>query len=126
MSSVRLASRFTLSALTCLLAALPVFGDDWVMAFHDSRHTGQTSEVVTTPLTLAWTWRDTNAYDTKPQWYPGPHQWYPIFYQGKICIEGGLNPNRVFCLNPSNGSTVWEQDNPGYTQNGYMLYQFDN
>ena len=126
MSSVRLASRFTFSALTCLLAALPVFGDDWVMAFHDSRHTGQTSEVVTTPLTLAWTWRDTNAYDTKPQWYPGPHQWYPIFYQGKICIEGGLNPNRVFCLNPSNGSTVWEQDNPGYTQNGYMLYQFDN
>jgi outer membrane protein assembly factor BamB len=102
--------------------------DDWVMAMHDGRHTGQTSEVVTTPLTLAWTWSDPYTYDTTSQYHPRalPHYMLPIFYQGKICFQGAQNPNRFFCLNPANGAVIWENDDPGYTQNGYAMYQFDN
>src|ERR1051325_6442589 len=96
------------------------------MAYHDSRHTGQTSEVVTAPLTLAWSWVDTIAYDNSSQFHPSFHYWLPIFYRGLLCFQGGTNANRMFCLNPTNGSQVWLQNNPGYTQNGYALYQFDN
>lgn len=111
-----------------LMSFGPAFSaDDWNMAFHDSRHTGQTSEVVTAPLTLAWQWTDPVAYDNGSQFHPTQHYWMPIFHQGKVCIKGGKNANRVFCLDPANGATLWERDTaPGYTQNGYMLYQYDN
>jgi outer membrane protein assembly factor BamB len=113
--------------LTVLMSPLPACAaDDWVMAFHDSRHTGQTSEVVTSPLTLAWLWTDPSSYDTSSQFHPSQHYWLPIFYQGKICFQGGLNANRVFCLNPANGALLWQWNNPGYANNGYALYQFDN
>jgi len=112
-----------------LLAAAPPLhaaSDDWAMAFHDSRHTGQTSEVVTAPLTLKWTWQDTMPYDNNPQFHPTLHYWMPIFYRGLLCIQGGTNADRFFCLNPSDASQVWQQYTPGYTENGYALYQFDN
>jgi outer membrane protein assembly factor BamB len=119
------------------LAMLVVFGlasqqaqaysDDWVMGFHDSRHTGQTSEVVTPPLNLLWTWKDTYTYDNGNggQFKPTKAFWLPIFYQGKVCFQGGLNANRVFCLN-ADGTKAWENDNPGYTASGTYLFQFDN
>jgi outer membrane protein assembly factor BamB len=109
------------------LFALPAYAaDDWVMAFHDSRHTGQTSEVVTAPMTLAWQWTNTNSYDTSSQFHPSQRYFLPIFYQGRICFQGGQNANRVSCLNPVNGALLWQQSNPGYANNGYALYQFDN
>jgi len=120
------------------LALLVVFGlatqqaqayaDDWVMGFHDSRHTGQTSEVVTPPLTVAWTWRDTYAYDSGNggTMKPLPAFWLPIYYKGKVCFQGGPNANRVFCLNPADGTMIWESDNPGYAASGTYLFQFDN
>jgi outer membrane protein assembly factor BamB len=100
--------------------------DDWVMAMHDSRHTGRTSEIASAPLTLAWTWTDPIAYDNSTQFHPTMHFWLPIFYRGLICVQGGLNANRVFCLNPASGAPVWTQTNPGWGQNGSTLYQFDN
>src|SRR5580704_5170534 len=102
--------------------------DDWVMGFHDSRHTGQTSEVVTPPLSLAWTWKDTLPYDTGDggKFYPQPYFWLPLYYQGNVYLQGGNNANRVFCLNPANGAKVWEWDNPNYTQSGTYLFQFNN
>ncbi|HTX38077.1 MAG TPA: PQQ-binding-like beta-propeller repeat protein, partial [Bryobacteraceae bacterium] len=102
--------------------------DDWVMAFHDARHTGQTSEVVTPPLTLAWTWKDTEAYDLgdNGKFVPQPYFWLPIYYQGQVYLQGGNNANRVFCLNPATGAELWEWDNPGYAQAGTYLFQFYN
>jgi hypothetical protein len=112
------------------LASQPAhaYSDDWVMGFHDSRHTGQTSEVVTPPLTVAWKWKDTYAYDNGNGGRFSPQQrfWLPIYYRGKVCIQGGLNANRVFCLNPADGTRIWESDNPGYTASGTYLFQFDN
>jgi outer membrane protein assembly factor BamB len=107
------------------------YSDDWVMGFHDGRHTGQTSEVVTPPLTVAWTWKDTIAYDNGTlgngvQVTPQKAFWLPLYYGGKVCFQGGLNANRVFCLNPANGTKIWESDNPGYTAGGKYLFQFDN
>ncbi len=98
------------------------------MAFHDSRHTGQTSEVVAPPLTLAWTWHDTLAYDTGDggKFPPLAYFWLPIYYHGKIYLQGGNNANRVFCFNPTTGAQVWEWDNPGYAQAGTYLFQFSN
>jgi len=98
------------------------------MGFHDSRHTGQTSEVVTPPLTLAWTWQDSLTYDTgnKGQFTPGGYFWLPIYYQGKLYLQGGNNANRIFCLNPATGSQVWMWQNPGYAQAGTYLFQFYN
>jgi len=103
------------------------YSDDWVMGFHDSRHTGQTSEVVTPPLTVAWTWKDTYAYDNGNggKFHPQAAFWLPIYYKGKVCFQGGLNANRVFCLNPSDGTKVWESDNY-YAAGGTYLFQFDN
>jgi len=101
--------------------------DDWVMAFHDSRHTGQTSEVVTPPLTLVWTWKDPNAYDTGAgPMSPQKNFWLPIYYRGSLYVQGGNNANRVFCLNPATGSVNWTWNNPGYAQNGTYLFQFSN
>src|SRR5947209_12073942 len=88
------------------LAVLAAFGllsrayaDDWVMAFHDSRHTGHASEVVTPPMTLAWTWVDTEPYDTGAggKFVPQSRFWLPVYYRGKLCVQGGNNANRVFC-----------------------------
>src|SRR5438270_584748 len=103
---------------------LPAFGsDDWVMGFHDGRHTGQTSEVVTPPMGLAWTWKDTYPYDNGNggQFAPQPAFWLPVYYRGKLCFQGGLNANRVFCLNPATGAVVWEADNPGYSASAPYL-----
>src|SRR5450432_942972 len=73
------------------------YADDWVMAFHDSRHTGQSPEVVTPPMTVAWTWRDTEPYDTGNggKFIPQKRFWLPVYYRGKICFQGGNNANRV-------------------------------
>jgi outer membrane protein assembly factor BamB len=121
----------TLAMLAALsLASQPAhaYSDDWVMGFHDSRHTGQTSEVVTPPLTVAWTWKDTYTYDNGGggKFTPQNRFWLPVYYRGKVCFQGGLNANRVFCLNPADGTKVWESDNPGYTASGTFLFQFDN
>jgi outer membrane protein assembly factor BamB len=96
------------------------------MAFHDARHSGRSSEVLSTPLTLAWTWKDTAAYDNDPKWHPQPFPWLPIYYQGRIYIQGGLNANRLFALDPSSGQTLWEADTPGYTASGTYLFQYAN
>jgi uncharacterized repeat protein (TIGR01451 family) len=128
------------SAFVCgrclVLAMLVAFGgltqrawaDDWVMAFHDSRHTGQTSEVVSPPMTVAWTWKDTEPYDAGNGKTMILQQrfWLPIYYRGKLCLQGGNNANKIFCLNPSNGAKIWEWWNPGYAQSGTYLFQFDN
>src|ERR1700730_12967584 len=119
-------------ALTMLVAfallSQRAYADDWVMAFHDSRHTGQTSEVVTPPMSVAWTWVDTEPYDTGSggKLIPQKHFWLPVYYRGKLCFQGGNNANRVFCLNPANGAKIWEWSNPGYAQAGTYLFQFDN
>ena len=114
-------------SIGCFLL-LPAEADDWVMAFHDSRHTGQSSEVVTPPLTLAWTWKDTLTYDTGDggKFTPLGSYWLPVYYQGKIYLQGGNNANRVFCLNPANGAPVWTWSNAGYAQAGTYLFQFNN
>jgi uncharacterized repeat protein (TIGR01451 family) len=122
--------RYLALAMSVALGLLTqgAYADDWVMAFHDSRHTGQTPEVVTPPMTVAWTWRDTEPYDTGNggKFFPLSAFWLPIYYQGKLCVQGGNNANRVFCLNPSNGTRIWEWSNPGYAQSGAYLFQFDN
>src|SRR5947207_2376450 len=106
--------RYLLAALFLAISMVPrhAFGaDDWVMAFHDSRHTGQTSEVVSAPLTLAWTWVDTDPYDNSTRWNPSQRFWLPIYYKGKVCFQGGRNANRLICLNPADGTKLWEEDN---------------
>jgi outer membrane protein assembly factor BamB len=117
-----------LAALSLASQHAHAYSDDWVMGFHDSRHTGQTSEVVTPPLTVAWTWKDTYPYDNGNggKFSPQNRFWLPIYYRGKVCFQGGLNANRVFCLNPADGTKAWESDNSGYTASGYYLFQFDN
>ena len=113
--------------LVCLIAVLPsLAADDWPMAFHDAQHSGRTAEIVTPPLTVAWTWKDTLAYDNDPKWKKQPYPWLPIFYQGRLYIQGGLNANRLFVLDPAKGALLWEADNPGYTANGNYLFQFSN
>src|SRR5258706_12257467 len=107
------------------LLSQPAYADDWVMAFHDSRHTGQTSEVVTPPMTVAWTWKDTQFYDNGAggKFIPQHRFWLPVYYRGKLCFQGGNNANRVFCLNPANAVESWEWWNPGYAQAGTYLFQ---
>jgi outer membrane protein assembly factor BamB len=100
--------------------------DDWPMAFHDARHSGRTAEVVTPPLTLAWTWKDSIAYDNDPKWASQSFPWLPIYYQGRLYVQGGLNANRLFAIDPAAGKVLWEVDNPGYTASGTYLFQFDN
>jgi outer membrane protein assembly factor BamB len=116
-----------LTALSLASQQAHAYSDDWVMGFHDSRHTGQTSEVVTPPLTVAWTWKDTYPYDNGNggKFTPENRFWLPIYYRGRVCFQGGLNADRVFCLNPADGTKVWESDS-GYTASGTYLFQFDN
>jgi outer membrane protein assembly factor BamB len=109
-----------------LQPSLKAAGDDWPMAFHDPSHSGRSTEVVIPPLALAWTWRDTAAYDNDSKWNLRPYPWLPIFYHGRLYIQGGMNANRLFALDPSNGNVLWEADNPGYTSNGNYLFQFAN
>src|SRR5580658_9016328 len=121
--------RIALALSVAFISLLPrAYADDWVMAFHDSRHTGQSSEVVAPPLALAWTWKDTNSYDTGNggQFTPQPYFWLPIYYQGNVYLQGGNNADMVFCLNPANGAEIWEWANPGYARAGTFLFQFDN
>jgi outer membrane protein assembly factor BamB len=108
----------------CFLSALAA--DDWRMAFHDVQHSGRTSEILTTPLTLAWTWKDTASYDNDPRWHPQVLPWLPIYYQGRFYIQGGLNANRLFAIDPATGQTIWESDTPGYTASGTYLFQYSN
>jgi outer membrane protein assembly factor BamB len=120
-----MARHATAAAVYILLAGV-VFADDWPMAFHDSSHSGRSSEILTAPLTLAWTWKDSLPYDNDTKWHPAPFPWLPIYYRGRIYIQGGLNANRLFAIDPATGKTVWEADNPGYTANGNQLFQFAN
>ena len=114
------------ASLLIAIFAFAASADDWPMAFHDARHSGRTAEVVAPPLTLAWTWKDSIAYDNDPKWKPQPFPWLPIYYQGRLYIQGGRNANRLFALDPANGKVLWEADNPGYTANGNQLFQFAN
>jgi outer membrane protein assembly factor BamB len=114
------------TAAVYIFCAYAASADDWPVAFHDSLHSGRSSEVLATPLTLAWTWKDTAAYDNDPKWHAQPYPWLPIYYKGRLYIQGGLNANRVFAIDPATGSTLWEADNPGYTASGTYLFQFAN
>ena len=67
-------TRLATAGLSILLAAAASAADDWPMAFHDALHSGRTAEIVTPPLTLAWTWKDTNSYDNDPRWTRQPFQ----------------------------------------------------
>jgi outer membrane protein assembly factor BamB len=117
----RLAVAAAYISFACALSA-----DDWPMAFHDPLHSGRSSEILTTPLTLSWSWKDTAPYDNDPKWHPQPYPWLPIYYKGRLYIQGGLNANRVFAIDPASGKTLWEADNPGYTASGTYLFQFAN
>src|SRR5437879_1889531 len=108
--------RLALAAFLAFAAVAPA-ADDWPMAFHDAQHSGRSAEIVTPPLTLAWTWKDTIAYDNDPKWVRVPNPWLPIFYQGRVYIQGGPNANRLFAIDPAAGKVLWEADNPGYTSN---------
>ena len=96
------------------------------MAFHDSRHSGRSAEVVTPPLTLAWIWKDAIAYDNDPKWKKQAFPWLPVYYRGRLYFQGGMNANRLFALDPASGKVLWEVDNPGYTASGNYLFQFAN
>ncbi|HJZ96845.1 MAG TPA: PQQ-binding-like beta-propeller repeat protein, partial [Candidatus Solibacter sp.] len=113
-------------AVVYISLAFAAFADDWPMAFHDPLHSGRTSEIISTPLTFAWSWKDAAPYDNDPKWNKQPFPWLPIYYQGRIYIQGGLNANRLFAIDPASGKTVWEARNPGYTANGNFLFQFAN
>ena len=80
--------------------------DDWMMGFHDSRHTGTSSEIINAPLTQSWTWKDTLANDVNNTAYNQAYgltrdYWLPLFYRGKIFLQGGLNSAEIFCLSAS-------------------------
>jgi outer membrane protein assembly factor BamB len=102
------------------------------MAFHDGQHSGTSSEVLKPPMTLAWKWTDPLDYDNgrneapEHTFIPIPAFWMPIYSKGKLYLQGGQNANRLFALNAVDGTAAWENDNPGYAQNGNALYQFDN
>lgn len=102
--------------------------DDWLMAFHDAQHTGTSADTVAPPLTVAWTWKDPWPYDSGngTTMLPIKQFWLPIYSGGRICFQGGLNANRLFCLNAADGSKAYESDNGGYTANGTRLFQFYN
>jgi outer membrane protein assembly factor BamB len=119
-----MARHAALAVYVCFVAS--AVADDWPMAFHDARHSGRTSEILTTPLTLAWTWHDTETYDIDPRWHPAPYPWLPIYYQGRLYIQGGLNANRLFAIDPATGNTTWQSITPGYTASGTYLFQFAN
>lgn len=103
---------------------LPPQWDTWPMAFHDSSHTGTSTDVVTPPLTVLWTWKDNYQFDLqKGAASPGLN--LPIAFQDKLCFQGGLNSNRLFCLHQLDRSPAWEADNSGYTNSG-IVYQFYN
>jgi outer membrane protein assembly factor BamB len=98
--------------------------DSWQVAFHDSQHTGRTTDVVLPPLKALWIWKDNNLFDLAH----GYNGFYPnslIAYQNEVCFQGGLNANRVICLNGQDRSFLLEVDNSGYTQSG-SAYQFIN
>jgi len=90
--------------------------DDWTMGFHDSRHSSQTSEILTPPLTLAWKWTDTLSADKSGSIMI----WFPLFYRGNLIVRGGNASERLFSLNPSDASTNWCLCNGGWP------YQYDN
>lgn len=96
------------------------------MGFHDAQHSGRSGDIVAPPLAVDWSWIDTIPYDNNP---PTPPRylfhWLPLFYDGKICFQGGANSNRLFCLNPQTGAQVF-MTGSNYTANGTYLFQFLN
>ena len=95
------------------------------MAFHDPGHSGTTSNSLSPPLTLAWTWTDPLTYDTVT-FPPGTgYFWLPVYYRGHLYVQGGNNANRLFELSPS-GSLICYWNNPDDAQNGTSKFQFQN
>jgi outer membrane protein assembly factor BamB len=98
-------------------------GDAWAMAFHDSQHTGRSTDIVTPPLEVLWQWKDNHQFDLGNSY--GGFTYLPIAYQDKVCFQGGLNANRFICLHQIDRTPAFEADNSGYTQSGYA-FQFNN
>ncbi len=119
-----------------LLSSSVLAADDWVMAMHDSQHTGTTSEIVYGPLTLAWKWVNKNNYDnciSNPGIVGCPlptvgaaSSFYlqPIAYQGFIYAQGGVNGNILFRFDPATHAAIEWGTNGCCTRNGSTLYHF--
>jgi outer membrane protein assembly factor BamB len=88
--------------------------DTWPVPFHDPQHTGVSADVLTPPLKLLWTWRDNHQFDLNRF---AATVSLPIGFDSRVAFQGGLNANRLICLN-ADRSPSWEADNSGYTESG--------